>query len=51
MKQAEVYVGKNLAGVLTEDELGYEFRYDTDYLKSDKPEAVSLTMVHLNSDA
>lgn len=44
MKQAEVYVGKNLAGVLIEDELGYEFRYDTDYLKSDKPEAVSLTM-------
>lgn len=28
MKQAEVYVGKNLAGMLTEDELGYEFRYD-----------------------
>ena len=44
MKQAEVYVGKSLAGMLTEDDLGYEFRYDTDYLKSDKPEAVSLTM-------
>ena len=44
MKQAEVYVGKNLAGVLTEDELGYEFRYDTDYLRSDKPKVVSLTM-------
>ena len=44
MKQAEVYVGKSLAGMLTEDDLGYEFRYDTDYLKSDKPEAVSITM-------
>lgn len=44
MKLAEVYVGKSLAGMLTEDDLGYEFRYDTDYLKSDKPEAVSITM-------
>lgn len=44
MKQAEVYVGKSLTGVLTEDDLGYELRYDTDYLKSDKAEAVSMTI-------
>ena len=44
MKQANVYVGYNLAGVLTEDDLGYEFRYDSDYLKSEGAEAVSLTL-------
>lgn len=44
MKQAEVYVGKSLAGVLTEDDMGYGFKYDSEYLKSDKAEAVSLTM-------
>ncbi len=32
MKQAEVYVGKSLAGVLAEDDMGYEFKYDSEYL-------------------
>ncbi len=44
MKQANVYVGNNLAGGLTEDDLGYEFRYDSDYLKSEGADAVSLTL-------
>ncbi|MDE5940716.1 MAG: HipA N-terminal domain-containing protein [Muribaculaceae bacterium] len=44
MKQANVYVNNNLAGVLTEDDLGYEFRYNSDYLKSEGAEAVSLTL-------
>ena len=44
MKQANVYVGNNFDGVLTEDDLGYEFRYDSDYLKSEGAEAVSLTL-------
>ena len=44
MKQANVYVNNSLAGVLTEDDLGYEFRYDSDYLKSEGAEAVSLTL-------
>ena len=44
MKQAKVYVSNNLAGVLTEDDLGYEFSYDSDYLKSEEAEAVSLTL-------
>ncbi len=44
MKQAKVYVGNNLAGILTEDDLGYEFKYDHDYLQSDNSVAVSLTM-------
>lgn len=44
MKQAKVYVDNILAGILTEDDMGYEFRYDSDYLKSANGEAVSLTL-------
>lgn len=44
MKQAKIFLNKTLAGVLTEDDLGYEFRYDSDYLKSDAAVAVSLTL-------
>ncbi len=44
MKQAEVFINSTFAGILTEDDMGYEFRYDTDYLVSDKDEAVSLTL-------
>ncbi len=32
------------AGVLTEDDTGYEFRYDSEYLKMDAAIAVSLTL-------
>ncbi len=35
MKQAKVFLNNALAGILTEDDLGYEFHYDSDYLKSD----------------
>jgi len=34
----------SLAGRLKETPEGYEFSYDRDYLKSGKPEAISLTM-------
>lgn len=44
MKQAKVYINDLYAGVLTEDDRGYEFRYDSDYLKFDGASAVSLTM-------
>jgi serine/threonine-protein kinase HipA len=44
MKQAKVYMHKQLAGILTEDENGYTFLYDSLYLKMDDAEAVSLTM-------
>ena len=44
MKKAKVLVRNVLAGILTEDDMGYEFRYDPDFLKSDKAEAVSLTL-------
>ena len=33
MKQAYVYVNENLAGVLTEDDYGYEFLYVQPYLE------------------
>ena len=44
MKRALVYLHNRLAGRLTEDENGYTFEYDTDYLASDGAEAVSLTL-------
>lgn len=44
MKQAVVLLRGVRAGVLTEDENGYVFAYDADFLASDKAEAVSLTL-------
>lgn len=44
MKQAKIYNHNLFAGILTEDENGYTFRYDADYLLSDEAEAISLTM-------
>ncbi len=44
MKKGKVFIDENLVGILTEDDNGYEFRYDLDYLNSDKPVAVSLTL-------
>lgn len=43
MKQAKIYFKNDLAGILTEDENGYAFLYDTRYL-SEKNEPVSLTL-------
>lgn len=44
MKQAKVFLNNALVGILTEDDLGYEFSYDTNYLKSNGAVAVSLTL-------
>lgn len=44
MKQAKVFLNNALAGILTEDDLSYEFRYDSDYLESNGAVAVSLTL-------
>lgn len=44
MKQANVLLNGSLAGILTEDEEGYVFVYDADYLKSENPTPVSLTL-------
>ena len=44
MKQAVVFLRGVKAGLLTEDENGYLFKYDADFLASDKAEPVSLTL-------
>lgn len=44
MKTAIVYLYDRLAGRLTEDENGFTFLYDPDFLASDGAEAVSLTL-------
>ena len=44
MKQAKVYLFDRLAGVLTENENGYLFQYDSLYLNSPEAEAISLTL-------
>ena len=44
MKQAVVFLRGIKAGILTEDENGYTFEYDADYLASVDAEAVSLTL-------
>ncbi|WP_295731902.1 HipA N-terminal domain-containing protein [uncultured Muribaculum sp.] len=44
MKKANVFIDNTLAGILTEDDMGYEFRYDTRYLNSGNPTPVSLTL-------
>lgn len=44
MKQAIVYLRDIKAGLLTEDETGYTFLYDTEFLASELAEAISLTL-------
>ena len=44
MKQAVVFLRGTKAGILTEDENGYTFEYNADYLTSADAEAVSLTL-------
>lgn len=45
MRQLKVYMNRDLAGILTEENpgKGYSFRYDTDYLKSALP-PISVTL-------
>lgn len=44
MRQATIYCSDILAGMLTEDENGYTFKYDHAYLQSESAQAISLTM-------
>ena len=44
MRQAHIYNQDQLAGLLTEDENGYTFQYDTAYIKSSDAESISLTL-------
>lgn len=43
-RTAYVYVRETFAGTLKETDFGYSFTYDNDYLESEKPTAVSLTL-------
>ena len=42
MRKAEIYLYHRLAGLLVEDENGYTFQYDEQYL-ADNPERLSVT--------
>ena len=43
-RTARIFVRDKLAGILRETDEGYSFVYDTDYLSSDNPSPVSLTL-------
>lgn len=43
MRQANIFYKEQLAGILTENDEGYEFRYLSEYLSSDTAKAISLT--------
>lgn len=44
MRQANIFYKKDLAGVLTESDAGYEFRYLPEYLSLKTAKAVSMTL-------
>lgn len=44
MKKAAIYLYDIKAGILTEDENGFTFQYDQDFLNSTNAEAISLTL-------
>ena len=44
MKKAKVFFKGQLAGILIENEEGFTFQYDTEFLKSEHAEAISLTL-------
>jgi serine/threonine-protein kinase HipA len=44
MKRAKIFMYDRQAGILTEDENGYAFVYDSDYLAQPDSEPISLTM-------
>jgi len=44
MRKAKVYIHNELAGRLTENEEGYSFKYDDNYLAGSMAKPVSLTL-------
>jgi serine/threonine-protein kinase HipA len=44
MRKANVFMRNQLSGILTEDENGYTFIYDSEYLKTKDAQPISLTM-------
>jgi serine/threonine-protein kinase HipA len=44
MKSGKVFYKEAFAGIITEEDEGYTFTYDTDYLNSEHAEQISLTL-------
>ena len=44
MKQGKIYLYDRFIGLLTEDENGFTFAYDAEYLRKSNAEAISLTL-------
>ncbi len=44
MKKAKIYMHKNWAGTLIEDEEGFHYAYEEEYLNGNNPEPISLTL-------
>lgn len=44
IRSGKVYFQETFAGIIEEDENGFSFQYDTEYLKSESSRPVSLTM-------
>ena len=44
MRKAKVYMHNQWAATIAENEDGFVFSYEENYLKSDNPESVSLTL-------
>lgn len=44
MRQAKIYMHDSWAGTLSEDENGYHFKYQLDYLAKELAEPISLTL-------
>lgn len=44
MKTGKVFYKENFAGIITEDENGYSFTYNEEYLSSEIAEQISLTL-------
>ncbi len=50
MRQGEIWVHKDLAGILVEDEEGYHFSYSPAYLEKENAIPVSLTLPFQEED-
>lgn len=44
MREAEVFCGDQFAGIISENEDGYIFQYDKNYLKKSASKPISLTL-------
>lgn len=44
MKTGKVFYKEKFTGVITEDENGYSFTYQEEYINSDNPKAISFTL-------